>query len=210
MSTARNTPLYYPNRFAHDLFAAMDEVMGKHGLDATLGMAGLDAYIDNPPPDDLERGFSFESIAGLNRALDEMYGQRGGRGMAIRAGRAWFAEGMKSFGALRGIGDPAFRALPLEERCRLSLNAITEIFTRFSDQATHLEEDGAFFRVVASPSPFAYGRRAERPVCHPLVGLLQEHLRWASNGREFVVRETHCAATGESACIFVINKHPTG
>ncbi len=88
----------------HSLFLAMDEVMGQHGLEEALDMA----HIDHLPPDDLAREFAFDRIAALNAALDEMYGARGGRGMALRAGRAWFAQGMKSFGALTGVGDPAF------------------------------------------------------------------------------------------------------
>ncbi len=107
-----STTLYYPNRFVLSLFLAMEEVMGRHGLDEALELA----QIDQTPPDDLDREFPFERIGALNAALDEMYGARGGRGMALRAGRAWFAQGMKSFGALTGIADPAFRRLPLEDR----------------------------------------------------------------------------------------------
>ena len=82
--------LYYPNRFVTYLLQAMEEVMGQHGLDESLALANIAA----PPPDDLSREFPFERIAALNAALDQMYGLRGGRGMALRAGRAWFAQGM--------------------------------------------------------------------------------------------------------------------
>ncbi|MEP7294196.1 MAG: 4-vinyl reductase [Chloroflexota bacterium] len=194
--------LYYPNRFVYTLLQAMEEVMGQHGLDETLARAGIAA----PPPDDLTREFPFEQIAALNAALDEMYGQRGGRGMALRAGRAWFAQGMKGFGALGGIGDPAFRRLSLEERVRLALQVQAEIFTRFSDQSSRLEVTPGALRFVIDASPFAWGRNAEKPVCHPLVGLIQECARWASNGRDYTVRETNCIATGDSACVIVINQ----
>ena len=193
--------LYYPNRFVYYLLQAMEEVMGSHGLSETLALARIDAA----PPDDLAREFPFEQIAALNAALDETYGPRGGRGMALRAGRAWFAQGMKSFGALSGIGDPAFRRLSLDDRVKLALQAQAEIFTRFSDQHSHVEAAPGSLRFVVQTSPFAWGLSAERPVCHPLVGLLQECARWASNGRDLTVRETHCIATGEDACIIVVS-----
>ena len=176
--------------------------MGQHGLDQTLELAGIAAA----PPDDLTREFPFERIAALNSALDEMYGQRGGRGMALRAGRAWFANGMKEFGALNGIADPAFRRLSLDDRVRLALQAQAEIFSNFSDQHSHIETTSSSLQFVIENSPFAWGRDAEKPVCHPLVGLLQECARWASNGRDYTVRETHCIATGDAACIVVINQ----
>ncbi len=175
--------------------------MGQHGLDESLALANIAA----PPPDDLSREFPFERIAALNAALDQMYGLRGGRGMALRAGRAWFAQGMKSFGALSGIGDPAFRRLPVDLRVRLALQAQAEVFTRFSDQASRLEAVPGALNFIIENSPFALERHAEKPVCHPLVGLLQECARWASNGRDYTVRETHCIATGEAACIIVIS-----
>lgn len=193
--------LYYPNRFVTYLLQAMEEVMGQHGLDESLALAAIPA----PPPDNLDREFPFERIAALNAALDQMYGQRGGRGMALRAGRAWFVQGMKNFGALSGIGDPAFRRLPLEMRVRLALQAQAEVFSQFSDQASTLEVMPGSLNFIVERSPFALGRHADKPVCHPLVGLLQECARWASNGRDYVVREAHCTATGDAACIIVIS-----
>jgi len=180
--------------------------MGRHGLDAILASAGLTALSSNPPPSTLDRAFDFAQLSKINAALDDLYGARGGRGMALRTGRAWFALGLIQFGALRGIADPAFRALSVTDRTRVGLRALADIFTNFSDQVSHLEESDQQFRFIVKPSPFAYERQAERPVCHPLVGLLQEHLRWASNGREFIVRETQCSATGADHCTFLINK----
>ncbi len=197
-----STSLYYPNRFVYYLLRAMEEVMGKHGLDETLSVA----HVETEPPDTLDREYPFERIAALNTALDEMYGPRGGRGMALRAGRAWFAQGMKGFGALSGIGDPAFRRLSVNDRVRLALQAQAEIFTRFSDQNSHVETDGDSLRFVIEASPFAWGLQTEKPICHPLVGLLQECARWASNGRDYAVRETHCIACGDPVCIIVINQ----
>ncbi len=68
---------YYPNRIARAFFAAMDDVMGQHGLSALLTLAHLDHYLENLPPDDLQRQFDFSAIAAMNVALEEMYGVRG-------------------------------------------------------------------------------------------------------------------------------------
>lgn len=209
---AQTSGLYYPNRFARALLNAMGEVMGEHGLSATLELADLSALNDHYPEDNLAREFDFAALARLNAALDELYGSRGGRGMALRAGRAWFARGMTSFGALTGVSDPAFRALPPETRCRIVLGALAEIFSRFSDQRSWVDETETAFHFHAQPSPTAWDQQADRPICHLLVGLLQEAMRWASNGREYTVRETYCAAVGglaaNTACQFVINKQP--
>lgn len=202
--------LYLPNRIAYAFFTAMDDVMGKHGLQQLLTLSQLEHYQDAPPPDDLLRQFDFAELASLSEGLESMYGTRGGRGMALRIGRASFAKGLKSFGIMRGMGDPAFRALPLEKRIHYGLLGLESVYNNFTDQqATLTVEDGSY-RFDIENSPMAWGRTADKPVCHAQVGIIQEALRWASNGYEFYVRETECSASGGHVCTFRINKTAIG
>lgn len=206
---AQSSGMYYPNRFARSYFMALEEVMGQHGLDGTLEIAGLNRFVGRLPTDTLEHTVDFAALSALNLGLDEMYGTRGGRGMALRAGRAWLVKGMNSFGMLSGINDPAFRTLAVEERARLGLRALASVFTHFSDQRSRLEETPQAFRFMVDTSPTAWMRETDKPVCHPLVGLLQETVRWAANGRDYAVREVECRACGSSnSCIFLVNKQP--
>ena len=198
--------LTYPNRFGRALLLALLEVVGDHGFSQLMERVGLPYDRAQLPPDDMERGFDFAVLAALNQALDAAYGERGGRGMALRAGRAWLVKGLNRFGALSGIDDPAFRTLPADERVRIALKALASIFTHFTDQYTELEDTPTRFNFVVEVSPLAWGISAEKPVCQALVGLLQETARWAANGREYVVREVECKATGGSRCVLAVSK----
>ena len=100
--------LYYPNKFAHITLKALEDVMGKNGLNAILNLANLSFLIDNYPPDNLERQFDFADYSSIWGALEDLYGPRGGRGLALRAGRATFDDALKNFGAMAGVGDMAF------------------------------------------------------------------------------------------------------
>jgi predicted hydrocarbon binding protein len=202
--------LYYPNRIARYLFLAMEDVMGQSGLNMLLSLAKQDEFIGHYPSDNLVKGFDFASMAAIQQALEDIYGSRGGRGMAMRIGRACFSNGLKSFGALAGMSDPAFRALPREERCRMGVQALAAVFNKFTDQRSSFEEDERAFRFIVADSPMAWGRRTDKPVCHALAGMLQEGVRWASNGYEYIVYETACHACGDDHCVFTINKTPIG
>lgn len=202
--------LFLPNRIARYFFLAMDDVMGQTGLNTLLKLAKLEQYIGKLPPDTLDKTFDFASMAALNIALEATYGTRGGRGMALRVGRASFSHGMKTFGALAGMKHPAFRALPRDQACRLGLRALTHVFNSFSDQHSTVEEDAESFRFIVEHSPAAWGRHSEKPVCHSLAGMIQECMRWASDGHEYYVYETACTASGDPHCIFVINKTSMG
>ncbi|MCB9452515.1 MAG: 4-vinyl reductase [Anaerolineaceae bacterium] len=202
--------LYYPNRIARYFFLAMDDVMGPNGLNVVLSLAGLDRYIGTLPPDDLVKQFDFAAMASLNYALEEMYGVRGGRGMALRVGRASFSQGFRHFGAFSGVSHPAFQSLSLEERCGLGLRTLADIFTTFTDQPSSITVSDTGYLFTVETSPMAWGRMSDKPVCHALVGILQECLRWVSNGHEFHVHETECLACGDGQCVFKINSTPIG
>jgi predicted hydrocarbon binding protein len=202
--------LYYPNKIARIYIQAMEDVMGKNGLNAILNLAGLQQFIDNYPPDNLERQFDFAHFTALNAALEDMYGPRGGRGLALRAGRACFAQGLKNFGALAGVGDLAFKVLPLSAKLKMGLPAMATIFTNFSDQLSEVQEHDDHFTYTIKRCPVCFSRTTDKPVCHAAVGLLQEGLRWVSGGHEFRVVETLCHAKGDENCIFVVYKEPIG
>src|SRR5512135_451632 len=132
MSPVQKSGLYYPNKFGLITIKSLEEVMGKNGLNAILNLAGLNHYIDNYPSDNLEKGFDFAELSAIGTALEDMYGPRGGRGLALRAGRATFADGLRSFGALAGVGDLAFKVLPLQAKLRIGVPAMAKIFTQLS------------------------------------------------------------------------------
>lgn len=170
-------------------------------------MAGLDRQL---PADTLDRAYDFANFAAFCNALEDMYGARGGRGMALRIGREWFSSGLKSFGALAGLGDPAFQVLPLEVRSKIGLEALTSVLTHHTDQRIKLQDDGDCYHWVVETSPTTWGRVSDKPVCHIQVGLLQGCLNWATGGHEFHTYERVCAAVGGPQCIFTIQKKPIG
>ncbi|HNB50847.1 MAG TPA: 4-vinyl reductase [Anaerolineales bacterium] len=201
--------LYYPNKFALITLDAFEQVMGKNGLNAILNLAHLTHLIDNYPPDNLNKEFDFAYYTAVNVALEEMYGPRGGRGLALRAGRALFADALRNFGALAGVGDLAFKVLPLPAKLRIGIPAMARIFTQVSDQRTTVQELDNEILYTIHKCPVCWGRAgSDKPVCFIATGLLQEGLKWVSGGSEFRVNESRCIAMGDEVCEFVIQKTP--
>ena len=209
MSPIEESGLYYPNKFGLITIKALEDVMGRNGLNAILNLAGLSKYVDGYPPDNLEKGFDFSELSALGVALEEMYGPRGGRGLALRAGRATFSDALKDFGALAGVGDLAFKVLPLQAKLRIGLPAMAKIFSQVSDQHSTVVEKDAEFIYTIHKCPVCWGRTgSDKPVCFISTGLLQEGLKWISGGNEFRVNESRCHAMGDEVCEFVIQKEP--
>jgi len=200
--------LFYPNKIGRIYLTAMEEVMGKGGINAVLNLAKLSHFIDHYPPSNLNREIDFTDFSAVNQAIEEMYGPRGGRGLALRAGRASFAQGLSDFGALIGASELAFKVVPLGTKLKVGLRAMAETFTKFSDQASDVVEESDRFVYTIRKCPVCWGRTADRPVCFAAVGILQEGLRWVSGGKDFRVEEFCCKAKGDEFCQFAIYKEP--
>jgi hypothetical protein len=199
---------FYPNKIARTYIIALEDVMGKNGLNAILNLAGLSHLIDNYPSDNFDKEFEFAEFSALNWALEEMYGPRGGRGLELRAGRAAFARGLPGFGPLAGVGDLAFRVLPLSARLKTGLPALAKIFTQFSDQNSEVEDKGDYYTYTMDPCPVCWGRTADRPICFAGMGVIEEGLHWVSGGKKFRVDEIECVAAGGEICTYAIYKDP--
>lgn len=211
MESIPKSGYYYANKIALIAIKALEEVMGKNGLNAIMNLAHLPHLIDNYPPDNLEREFDFADFSAINQALEEMYGPRGGRGLALRAGRATFDDALKNFGALAGAADLAFVVLPLQAKLRIGLPAMARIFSQISDQHSTVKEYDNEYIYTIHRCPVCWGRAHEdKPVCFIAAGLLQAGLKWVSGGSEFRVVETRCIAMGDEVCDFVIPKTPLG
>ena len=201
---------FYPNKIARIYLKAMEDVMGKNGLNAILNLAKLTNLIEKLPDNSLKKEFDFSDYSALNAALEDMYGPRGGRGLALRAGRASFAQGLKDFGALAGAGDLAFKVLPMAQKLRIGVPAMAAIFSNVSDQKTRVEDKGDHYLYIIEECPVCWDRKADKTICHAAVGLLQEGLRWVSGGSEFRIGEIECHAKGDKDCVFKIEKEPIG
>jgi len=200
---------YYPNKAARITLEALLNVMGKNGLNAILNLAHLPQLIDNFPQNNLDRQFDFADFTAINWALEEMYGPRGGRGLALRAGRATFSDVVRNFGALAGVGDLAFRVLPLSAKMRIGVPVMAKIFSQISDQYSTVVENESEFIYTIHRCPQCWSRTGlDKPVCYMGMGLLQEGLKWISGGNEFRVYESQCMAMGEDVCVYVIQKTP--
>ncbi|MEN8173242.1 MAG: 4-vinyl reductase [Chloroflexota bacterium] len=209
MESIPDSGLYIPNKFAFAALQSLEGVMGKNGLNAVLNLANLGSLIDNFPEDNLKKEYDFSHLSVLNLALEEMYGPRGGRGLALRAGRSTFSDVLSKYGAFAGIGDVAFKILPLSTKIKVGLQILAKNFSLLSDQKSTLNERENEFIFTIHQCSICWGRTGEaNSVCFMFTGLLQEGLKWFSGGEEFRINESKCVAKGDDVCEFVIRKQP--
>lgn len=198
--------LHYPNKFARILFLGAEKNFGKNSLNAVLKLAGLETYIDNYPPDDMEQAIDFADLTGLILALLQLFGPQGGRGSAVRIGRESVYAGFQQL-----VADcaPIDTTLPLEVKVRAGLSALAGFFSKFSDQVSQISEESKHhFTFTLERCPFCWQERSDKPMCQMMQGIVQEFLHVLSDGAEFKVDITACIARGNEKGCLVIYKQP--
>ena len=198
----------YPQKMGNIILLGTEEVIGKSGLDAVLHLGALEDAAQLARSDSDERTFSFESISRLHQSLEQLYGPRGGRGLALRAGRATFKYGLKEYGSMLGLTEMAFRLLPLSTKLHTGANSFAGLFNKHTDQRVRVEEFDTTILWHIELCPLCWERTSDGPVCHLAVGLLQEALYWLSGGKVFSVEEIACHARGDERCTILIQKTP--
>ena len=196
------------NALMRQALVAIEEVMGKNGLNAVLHTSRLDQYIDHLPPDDLEPALNASDYARLNEAIESFYG-RGARGILHRIGKASFEYGIREQPALFGLAGVALKVLPTKARIRFILSRMAGVVKKANPQLQiDVEETADGFAYVAHICSLCYGRQSDKPVCHLYVGSIAEGVRWVT-GQVYHVEETYCMAKGDPYCRFEVTEAKT-
>ena len=191
------------NSLVRQALTSMQEVMGDHGLNAVLKSCGLDRFVGNFPPNDLEPSIKASQYAQLNQAIEDFYG-RGGKGMLRRIGKASFQYGVREQAALLGVAGVALKLLPERQRIKFILNGMADALKKSNPQVeAWLDESGEKLAYVESTCAICNGRHSDRPICYLYVGSVAEAVQWAT-GKEYEIVETHCLAKGDEYCRFEV------
>jgi predicted hydrocarbon binding protein len=194
------------NALVRQALVAAQEVMGENGLNAVLRASGLERFVGNFPPNDLNPSIQASQYARFNAAIEEFYG-RGGRGMLKRIGKASFEYGLREQSSLLGAAaGAALKLLPERQRIKIILNQVASALKKTNPQVeAWVDDSGERVAYLESTCAICNSRTSETPVCHLYVGSIGEAVRWAT-GREHEIIETQCLAKGDPHCRFEVGE----
>jgi len=193
------------NALVRQALISAQEVMGENGLNTVLRTSGLERFIGNFPPDNLEPAIKTSDYARLNEVIEEFYG-RGGRGMLRRIGKASFQYAVREQAALLGLAGVALKLLPTKQRIKFILNALVNALKKSNPQVeAWVDETGENLAYCDAACGICHGRHSENAICHLYIGSIGEAVNWAT-GQEFQIIETLCTAKGDPHCRFEVRE----
>jgi len=186
--------------------ALLEEVhglLGRRGLIALLRRAGLDAYIDAPPPSAHVPPVPVAHWAQLVAEVHEAFDARAAHALLWHAGEA-AARAMRRPAPTRVAGT-ALRLLPADRRLRVALDRLCaqgeEVYG--TPHSVHEEAAALFVTLHECPHCAAIERRMSRPACHTASAWIADSVEWAM-GEKHLVEEVACIAAGGTECRFRI------
>jgi hypothetical protein len=189
-----------PLQFVVIFLEVLDDLVGAHGTAALLRRAGHPEWIESPPHPAPESFASPESVTAIFSSLEELYGPRGGRGLGRRLGAAVVDRHLKDLGALAGVTNPTFQALPSRTRARVGLMALGRVVTGLGGFRLDVSATDQAIALSIPDCPFCVQRSLDAPGCAALVGLVDAALRLVAPEVALSSQETACRATGAAAC----------
>ena len=193
------------NSLVRQALTSAQEVMGDHGLNTVLKTCGLEKFIDNFPPNNLEPAIQASQYAKFNEAIEAFYG-RGGKGILRRIGKASFQYGVREQSALLGVAGVGLKLMPEKQRIKFILNGMADALKKSNPNVNiRLDESGDRIAYIESTCAICQGRESATPICYLYAGSISEAVLWAT-GKEYEITETHCLAKGDEYCRFEVGE----
>jgi predicted hydrocarbon binding protein len=196
------------------LFNQVDEMMGHGSLVMLLRQAGLEHYVDAPPPLDESPSITVPKYSRLLAHIYEIFGPRGSKALFRRGGRMAAVELRKHHPTRFAVAGTALKLLPVHTRMQIVLDQLCKEGEDIYGTPHHLEETNDAFDLVMESCPYcaeiikqstATGQPVIRAVCQIPAAVIDEMVQWIT-GEPHPVEEVECIALGASACRFRVDK----
>jgi len=190
------------NKAFRAFLLGIEDVLGKHGVEAVLHRANLAQYIGNYPPSTLERGgHSIRYFGQIAQALYDIYGARGSRAIMQRVGHSQAEIGLQENAALVALARLGMKLLPLRQQVKLALEAAAKAINEQIGSEAEIVEEGEFLYYQARNCSYCIDWKSDAPVCFAVVGFLHRLLQNITGGTE-KIEEVMCRAKGDEVCRF--------
>lgn len=195
---------------------AAEEVVGKQGLAVVLRESGLEKFIDDFPPENLEppgSGHTFGDYANLNAGLLNFYG-RPGKSMVLRIGRLSAQKALThQSGLFNVVTLSTAKMLPSATQVKLALSALLGglkvVNEKFGQELKASLDDAADHYVVTLETDFcSAGKQSDQPIGWLFEAAIEESGRQLFD-KFFDVVQVQCRSMGHSASVWHVPKQPS-
>jgi len=198
--TAKSVVFPPSDQFGQLMLEGAREIIGQAGVNAVVNRAQI-LYAE-----DAVAGTQTTGVGHIQTALEELYGQRGGQGVAIRSGRVSFNYLLRVEGKELGLMETNFRMLPGQARIYVGLQLLAQRLADMVKRSVVVEEKETCWMWRMDNEPHLDNSRVAKNRCFFIIGFLQEYLMWASGGKYHSVQEVSGGEKMSDVCLIQLEK----
>jgi len=196
-----------PGSLARIIFNSVEEQIGEHGLNMFLTKAGLEAYIDNLPPDDDTPTLPMDKFKRAIGLVIDLFGEKAARPLLLRWGRLTFTYALENKPTLFGLAGVMTKFMSDEGKIRFILKRVLKESEKLYNVPHILTENDAYFQIEIQNCFYCGDLTSQNCICWPPVGFWEKMMEWISQ-QHHEVKEIECMAQGAVSCKFIISKKP--
>jgi bacteriochlorophyll 4-vinyl reductase len=181
------------------LLDAIASVAGDKGKDMALRHAGLEEYIDNPPPMSEKETVPAEEYLALVGVLSDVFG-KGSKALLTYAGEECIRHAMEGMPKLFG---PVMKFMPGGLKKQAIYRMMAAQGAKLTGVPATVEFDKGKVTYTDTVCCSCNGRQSDEPMCHYEGGILLAAAE-LTMGKKHRVTEVRCRAMGDEACVWVI------
>jgi hypothetical protein len=190
------------------LIGGVEEIIGQDDLQALLKQEGI--LFETGPCENirLKSGLTFDDIKKLEERFEEMFGENGCRGAALRTGRSFFQNFFQKHGMDCGLNSLEYRMQPLKKRILHGLEALSSQLSDSINMNIRIGDDEQNWYWILEHGDWCRDINGGGiPVSDFSIGLLQAYLSWASGGKAYPIQKNIDLGP---ACVIEIGKKALG
>ncbi|GEM_PF-58286 len=194
---------YYTNQMARPFLLSAEKVIGAETMAEIYAKSGVPAKYC-PPPDNSLKEFDFAYFSAIVAVMQEVYGLQ--HEIFLQIGEETQSKTVPYYEGLFSLSQYALSVFSVETRLFQGLKIMADVFRRFTDQYTTVEDGGAYFIYTIHHCPVCWGRQADKPICYIAAALIQAGFQRMFKHQTLRIEEVACHAKGDKACVFHIWK----
>ena len=190
------------------MIEGVEEIIGQEDLQKLLNLKGIPFDYNSHQHVALRQSLTIVDLIEMEHGLEEMFGENGSRGAALRAGRCFFQNLFQKYGIGSGLNSLEFRMQPLKKRILAGLGILSALLSDSIQLDIHISEnESKWYWTYEDRICCRDENEKGLPVFDFFIGLLQNYLSWASGGKAYPIQK--CQDLG-ATCVIEIGKNPIG